>query len=68
MATAGFAVRNVGIAWEAARSASRLTQSLPEQIAARLSERIVADNYPPGQRIMEQAVSAEFGVSRGPVR
>ena len=68
MATAGFAVRNVGIAWEAARSASRLTQSLPEQIAARLSERIVAGNYPPGQRIMEQAVSAEFGVSRGPVR
>jgi DNA-binding GntR family transcriptional regulator len=47
---------------------SRLTQSLPEQIAARLSERILAGNYPPGQRIMEQAVSAEFGVSRGPVR
>jgi DNA-binding GntR family transcriptional regulator len=41
---------------------------LPEQIAARLSERIVAGNYPPGQRILEQAVSAKFGVSRGPVR
>ena len=52
----------------AARSRVALTQSLPEQIAARLSERIVAGNYPPGQRIMEQAVSAEFGVSRGPVR
>lgn len=45
-----------------------LTQSLPEQIAARLSERIVAGSYAPGQRIMEQAVAAEFEVSRGPVR
>lgn len=55
-------------AWQAARGRSPLTQSLPEQIAARLSERIVAGDYPPGQRILEQAVSAEFGVSRGPVR
>ena len=45
-----------------------LTQSLPEQIAARLSERIVSGTYAPGQRIMEQAVAAEFEVSRGPVR
>lgn len=48
--------------------AAPLTQSLPEQIAARLSERIVGSTYPPGQRIMEQAVAAEFAVSRGPVR
>lgn len=45
-----------------------LTQSLAEQIAARLSERIVSGAYAPGQRIMEQAVAAEFAVSRGPVR
>ncbi len=45
-----------------------LTQSLPEQIAARLSERIVSGGYAPGQRIMEQSVAAEFEVSRGPVR
>ena len=45
-----------------------LTQSLPEQIAARLSERTVSGGYAPGQRIMEQAVAAEFEVSRGPVR
>jgi len=45
-----------------------LTQSLPEQIAARLSERIVSGAYAPGQRVMEQAVAAEFEVSRGPVR
>jgi DNA-binding GntR family transcriptional regulator len=45
-----------------------LTRSLPEQIAARLAERIVGGTYAPGQRIMEQAVAAEFAVSRGPVR
>lgn len=48
--------------------ATPLTQSLPEQIAARLSERIVSGAYSPGQRILEQAVAAEFEVSRGPVR
>ena len=42
--------------------------SLPEQIAAQLAARITAGTYVPGQRIMEQAVAAEFGVSRGPVR
>jgi len=45
-----------------------LTLSLPEQIAARLSERIVSGAYTPGQRIMEQTVAEEFEVSRGPVR
>ncbi len=51
-----------------ARATDALTQSLPEQIAARLSERIVSGAYAPGQRIMEQALAAEFAVSRGPVR
>lgn len=51
-----------------ARAAAALTRSLPEQIAARLSERIVTGAYEPGRRIMEQAVAAEFAVSRGPVR
>ena len=50
------------------RQGTPLTQSLPEQIAARLSERIVSGAYTPGQRIMEQGVAAEFEVSRGPVR
>ncbi|MBC7781134.1 MAG: GntR family transcriptional regulator [Proteobacteria bacterium] len=44
------------------------TQSLPEQIAACLAERITNGAYPPTQRIMEQAIAAEFEVSRGPVR
>jgi DNA-binding GntR family transcriptional regulator len=45
-----------------------LTMSLPEQIAARLSERITSGHYAPGRRVMEQEISLEFGVSRGPVR
>jgi len=60
---AGLAGRNTG-----STPGAPLTLSLPEQIAARLSERIIAGVYAPGQRIMEQAVSAEFAVSRGPVR
>jgi DNA-binding GntR family transcriptional regulator len=51
-----------------ARASVALTLSLPEQIATRLSERVVSGAYAPGQRIMEQALAAEFGVSRGPVR
>ena len=42
--------------------------SLPEQIAAQLAARIISGTDAPGQRIMEQAVAAEFKVSRGPVR
>ena len=45
-----------------------LMLSLPAQIAAQLAARITSGSYAPGQRIMEQAVAAEFGVSRGPVR
>jgi len=45
-----------------------LTLSLPEQIAAQIAARITAGACAPGQRIMEQAVAAEFAVSRGPVR
>jgi DNA-binding GntR family transcriptional regulator len=51
-----------------APSSTPLTQSLAEQIAARLAERILSAAYAPGRRIMEQAVAAEFAVSRGPVR
>ena len=47
---------------------SPLTLSLAEQIATRLSERIVTGVYAPAQRVMEQAIAGEFQVSRGPVR
>ena len=45
-----------------------LTRSLPEQIAARLAERILAGTYAPGERIREEALAVEFSVSRGPAR
>lgn len=51
-----------------ARASLALTSSLPEQIAGKLSERIVSGAYAPGQRIMEQALAGEFTVSRGPIR
>lgn len=51
-----------------AASNAPLTLSLAEQIAARLSDRITVGTYAPGRRVMEQEVSAEFAVSRGPVR
>ncbi len=50
------------------RTGVPLTLSLPEQIATKLSERIVSGSYTPGQRVMEQSVAEEFEVSRGPVR
>ncbi|WP_299565518.1 GntR family transcriptional regulator [uncultured Sulfitobacter sp.] len=42
--------------------------SLAEQIATQLAESIINDEYAPGARIHEVAVSKEFQVSRGPVR
>ncbi len=45
-----------------------LTRSLPEQIAARLAERILNGAYAPGERIREETLAAEFAVSRGPAR
>jgi DNA-binding GntR family transcriptional regulator len=49
-------------------AAAPLTRSLPEQVAAQISARITSGAYAPAQRIMEQALAAEFGVSRGPIR
>ncbi len=54
--------------FEGAAHRTQLTHSLAEQIASRLSDRIVSSEYTPGQRIMEQSIAAEFSVSRGPVR
>lgn len=41
---------------------------LPEQIAGTLSSRVIHGTYPPGHRLIEAALSAEFGVSHGPIR
>jgi DNA-binding GntR family transcriptional regulator len=42
--------------------------NLSRQIYASLSDRILGLQYPPGHRLTEQALCAEFGVSRSPVR
>lgn len=44
------------------------TMSLAEQIASHLASLIVKGVYEPGARVHEMAVSAQFKVSRGPVR
>jgi len=44
------------------------TLTVPEQIAARLGERILAGDMAPGERIGEQELAESFAVSRGPVR
>ncbi len=44
------------------------TLTVPEQIAARVGERILDNRLMPGARIGEQELADEFHVSRGPVR
>lgn len=44
------------------------TLTVPEQVAARVGDRIIAGDLAPGSRIVEQELAAEFGVSRGPIR
>jgi DNA-binding GntR family transcriptional regulator len=44
------------------------TLSIPEQIAARVGERILRGDMATGERIGEQELAAGTGVSRGPVR
>ena len=41
---------------------------LREEIKERIVERILDGTYGPGERIVESAVAAEFGVSQAPVR
>lgn len=56
----------VAFSWSGGRET--LTLSLPEQIAARIGDRIIAGAIPPGARITEKDIADEFQVSRGPVR
>ena len=43
------------------------TLTVPEQIAARVGERILSGLWRPGERIGEQELADEFQVSRGPI-
>lgn len=44
------------------------TLTVPEQIAARVGDRIIDGQMAPGARVGEQELADEFQVSRGPVR
>ena len=44
------------------------TWTLPEQVAARIGERILNEELSPGQRIGEDDIAQSFGISRGPIR
>lgn len=41
---------------------------LRDQVLAELRRRIVDGDYPPGERLTEERLAADFGVSRNPVR
>ena len=41
---------------------------LRDQVLAELRQRIVDGDYPPGERLTEDRLAADFGVSRNPVR
>lgn len=43
-------------------------QALREQVLAELRRRIIDGDYRPGQRLTEDRLAADFGVSRNPVR
>lgn len=44
------------------------TENLSEQIANYLTDKIVRFELEPGERILEQQISSELGVSRSPIR
>ena len=55
----------------ATRSAGRSAQQhlgLRDQVLAELRQRIIDAHYPPGERLTEDRLAADFGVSRNPVR
>lgn len=44
------------------------TLTVPEQVAAKVGDRIIGGRLAPGARIGEQELADEFAISRGPVR
>ena len=44
------------------------TLTVPEQVAAKVGDRIIAGTLAPGARVGEQELADEFAISRGPVR
>lgn len=44
------------------------TLTVPEQVAAKVGDRIISGRLAPGARVGEQELADEFAISRGPVR
>lgn len=44
------------------------SENLPEQLAREISEKIIRNAMPPGERILEAQLAEEMGVSRSPLR
>ena len=63
-----FATWESAVAFRLFADQTEPTLSIPEQIAARVGERILRGDMPPGERIGEQELADSIGVSRGPVR
>lgn len=47
---------------------SNISATLATKLSETLSERIIEGHYRPGDRLIENAIAREFGVSHGPVR
>ncbi|WP_300670729.1 GntR family transcriptional regulator [Desulfoluna sp.] len=48
--------------------AFKISENLSDRIATYLTEKIVRLKLAPGERILEQTISDELGVSRSPIR
>jgi DNA-binding GntR family transcriptional regulator len=57
---------NLSFGWSKSDTPQPL--SLAEQIAGMVGEKILQGEFSPGQRIPEKLLSADFSISRGPVR
>jgi DNA-binding GntR family transcriptional regulator len=57
-----------GASGPTAPSATHLIPSVTEYVAAEIARRISSGELAPGQRVQEEAIAREFGISRSPIR
>lgn len=63
-----FARWEQSVAFRLFADAAGPTLTVPEQVAAKVGDRIIAGALAPGERVGEQELADEFQISRGPVR
>lgn len=63
-----FARWEQSVAFRLFADAAGPTLTVPEQVAAKVGDRIIAGQLAPGERVGEQELADEFQISRGPVR